>query len=71
MTGVGAFKCPTCGKRRYLTRKEARQASRRWHRGDRLSPYRCGQFWHLGHLPKDIKQLGIDRSVLNPRKARP
>lgn len=65
------YACPTCGKRRYLTRKQARQFARKLHPGERLSPYKCGDYWHLGHLPKDITQLGIDRSVLKPRKARP
>lgn len=67
---VGAFSCPTCKKRRYFTRKEARQAARRYHPGEHMSPYRCGNYWHIGHLPDDIKRLGIDRSVLKPRKAR-
>lgn len=65
-----AYACPDCGKRRYQTRKQAKLWARRLHPGDRLSPYKCGDYWHLGHLPNDIRTLGIDRSVLKPRKDR-
>ena len=73
MTGYrdpGILRCPTCGKWCYLTRKTARQAARRKHPGHHLSAYRCGKFWHLGHLPDDITRGEVDRSVLKPRKAR-
>lgn len=62
--------CPTCGKRRYLTRKTARQYARRNHPGDHLSAYKCGDFWHLGHLPDDVTKLGIARSAIRHKKRR-
>lgn len=63
--------CPACGKRRYPTRKEARKWAKRLHPGKHMSPYRCGEFWHLGHLPADITKLGIDRSVLRTKRSQP
>jgi hypothetical protein len=51
--------CPDCGKRCYASRKQARAAERdlrgRGHYLDRLSPYRCGDWWHLGHLPRSVR----------------
>lgn len=61
--------CPTCGKRRYQTRKQARQAAKHNHPGDHQTAYKCGNYWHHGHLPADILDGTVDRSVLKPRKA--
>jgi hypothetical protein len=36
--------CPDCGKVRYLTRADAKQALKRQSRRNRI--YRCGDFWH-------------------------
>lgn len=36
--------CPTCGKVRYLSRKEARSAAIR--QGKRMRTYPCGEYWH-------------------------
>ena len=56
LTGGGA-RCPDCGKVRYLTRAAAkRQAKRIQGREGRVNAYLCGDFWHLGHLPKDVIQ---------------
>lgn len=41
--------CPTCGKRRYPTRRDARRAARLAHPGEHMRAYPCGSFWHLGH----------------------
>lgn len=42
--------CPTCGKRRYITKADAKRAIRRFEgREGRLNAYRCGDAWHLGH----------------------
>jgi len=38
--------CPECGKRRYLTRKNARKAASQLG-GGKGHVYRCGGFWHL------------------------
>jgi hypothetical protein len=39
--------CPVCGKVRYLSRREAREAAARAHPGQRMRAYRCGGYWHL------------------------
>jgi hypothetical protein len=59
--------CPTCGKVRYLTKATAKKHARR-HVGrgitTGLSAYRCGAFWHLGHLPTAVKTGDLDRHDL-------
>lgn len=49
---MGLSTCPDCGKRRYGSRKDAKRAARARHPGDHLAEYRCGGFWHVGHLPQ-------------------
>lgn len=56
MSGADGFvgatvRCPDCGKCRYPTRADAKRVAKRRHPGEHLAPYRCGAFWHLGHLP--------------------
>jgi hypothetical protein len=46
--------CPTCGKRRYASRLLARAAGRVIDRT--MSAYRCGDYWHLGHLPSAVRR---------------
>lgn len=61
----GATQCPTCGKLRYLTRAHAKRAIRQHqHREGRLSAYRCGEFWHIGHLPRAIARGQASRDDL-------
>lgn len=46
-----------CGKRSYLTRREARQAYHRVHPSERrMNAYLCpvGGLWHIGHLPGSV-----------------
>lgn len=67
----GGDRCPDCGKLRYLTRAEAKRIARRVpkdHRG-RLSVYRCGDFWHLGHLPKGVIAGAFTRGDLAESRA--
>lgn len=48
--------CPEgCGKRAYRNRREAKRAARRYHPGDHLSAYPCGQLWHYGHLQNVVR----------------
>lgn len=47
--------CPECGKHRYLTRKAARAARKR-HKKETLSVYLCGDYWHYGHTPWQIRR---------------
>jgi hypothetical protein len=46
--------CPVCGKHCYETKRDAKRAARRLHPGSRLNPYRCGRWWHIGHLPAPV-----------------
>lgn len=62
----GGDRCPTCGKVRYLTRDAAKKVARRFrHRKGRLNAYQCGNFWHLGHLPKDVTAGRMSRADLD------
>lgn len=56
-------RCPTCGKRRYVDKRDAKIAARGFDRT--LRPYRCGEFWHLGHQPPGVREGVVDRRVLN------
>ncbi|VXB82499.1 hypothetical protein [Aeromicrobium sp. 9AM] len=61
--------CPTCGKHCYLTKQDAKAIRRRMPHDEHLSVYRCGQYWHLGNLPKPVISGRIDRSkILPPRR---
>jgi len=53
--------CSTCGKVRYLSRKDAKAAHRRLHPGTPLHVYRCGDAYHLGHLPFVVERGQVDR----------
>lgn len=55
-------RCEECGKIRYLSKNAAKRAAKRM-RGRRgaLNAYRCGEFWHLGHLPEAVKRGAIPR----------
>lgn len=64
----GAGQCPTCGKVRYLTKAAAKRAiARHEHRDGRLNAYRCGEFWHIGHLPRAIARGLATRDDLGGR----
>lgn len=55
--------CSTCGKLCFVSRKIAKNAAKRHHPEERLSVYRCGRYWHYGHLDypvaRGIKQRGF------------
>jgi hypothetical protein len=69
VTATAAGRCPTCGKVRYLTRRGARKVARR--RSMRtVSAYRCGDFWHLGHLPDRVRTGQDSRDQLTPAHPR-
>jgi hypothetical protein len=46
--------CPACGKRCYVSRRHARAAARVI--DPAMSAYRCGGYWHLGHLPEAVRR---------------
>lgn len=47
---------PSCGKVRYGNRRDAKRAAKKFHPGDHLSAYECGDYWHFGHPPRRIIQ---------------
>jgi len=53
--------CGTCGKRAYLTRKAARNARRQLPNRGGTSVYPCGGYWHIGHLPRSVRQGRANR----------
>lgn len=54
----------TCGKRNFFTKAEAKRAARAFEsRNGKLRPYRCGEAWHLGHLPARIVQGEVGRGI--------
>lgn len=64
-----ASECPTCGKHRYYTKADAKHAIRAMKgRVGRLNAYRCGDYWHVGHLPADVVTGVIARTDLKPRR---
>lgn len=65
----GGARCPDCGKLRYLTRKGAKKAARMMGAVS-MSPYRCGDFWHNGHLPGAVKTGRLTRDDLGPTRPR-
>lgn len=48
--------CPleTCGKVRFLSRKDAKIAAKRLFPGDHLNAYECDGWWHFGHKPERV-----------------
>lgn len=43
-------KCATCGKLSFLTRKAAKRWARRHRPGEHFNEYKCGDYWHYGHV---------------------
>lgn len=63
--------CPDCGKRSFTTRKAAKKAARRIGDGDHMSAYRCGGYWHIGHLPTAIIRGHLTRTNATRKDTRP
>ena len=57
--------CPDCGKRTYITRRDAKRACRNYLPGDHVNAYpSCdGNGWHAGHLPARVLSGHVDRST--------
>jgi hypothetical protein len=55
--------CATCGKASFPSRKLAKQQARRVHPGEKMSEYRCGDWWHYGHLAPAIIAGAGDRHL--------
>lgn len=69
-------RCP-CGKVRFLTKAAAKKALRRMTgRDGRMHAYRCtregfADFWHLGHVPSDLKHGDATRADVEARRFTP
>lgn len=60
-----AGRCGQHGKVNFTSRRAAMKTAKRWRNElGRMSAFRCGQFWHLGHLPQKVKQGEIGRDEL-------
>ena len=59
--------CPDCGKRTYLSRKDARRAMKRWGDTAGYNVYRCGDGWHFGHKPTALRRGLTTRERLRVR----
>lgn len=67
-----AATCPTCGKRCYPNKRQAKTVRKQMPRNTHLNVYRCGEYWHIGTLPKPVIAGTIDRSkILPPRRRTP
>jgi hypothetical protein len=64
--------CPDCGKQRYETKRDAKAHSRRikGRRSGRLHPYKCGGYWHFGHMPARVTAGDKTRNQIQPRRNR-
>ena len=56
--------CPSCGKLRFITRKNCRAWSRKAHPGEAMQVYECEGYYHYGHSPYIVMRGVIARSEL-------
>ena len=54
-------KCATCGKQCFITRKAAKAFMNRKFPNEKMTTYRCGDYFHFGHTPYGIKRGIQDR----------
>lgn len=66
--GNGVGTCPRCGKKRFMTRREAKVAIRRWFPGEanHYGAYECDGYWHVGHVGATIKRGLMSRDERYP-----
>jgi hypothetical protein len=66
-------RCP-CGKVRFLSKADAKKTITRMKgRSGRMHAYRCtdplgGEFWHVGHVPVDLKRGWVSRDDVEARR---
>lgn len=60
--------CVVCGKRSYASKQAAKRAMKRLYPEDRQSVYRCGDFYHFGHLPGVVRAGREARAVVRERR---
>lgn len=67
-TVTASGRCP-CGKVRLLTKRDAKKVLRRMNgRKGRMHAYECRGFWHVGHVPNDLKKGDASRADLEARR---
>lgn len=59
--------CVHCGKACYPSRKQARARMHVLFPGEHVSAYRCGDYWHAGHMPAWVLTGERDRAVQHNR----
>jgi hypothetical protein len=59
--------CPSCGKQQFPTKAVAKARIRQWRgkRSGRLYAYRCGNYWHIGHMPAAVKFGAVERDAFD------
>ena len=61
-------RCP-CGKVRLLTKADAKKVLRRMKgRKGRMHAYECMGFYHVGHVPSDLKKGAASRDDIEARR---
>jgi hypothetical protein len=48
--------CHDCGKRCFLSRKATKGYIRRFFPGHSFTVYRCGEYWHFGHVSYEVSR---------------
>lgn len=68
-TVLAGARC-SCGKVRYLDKADAKKTITRMKgRTGRMHTYRCdGDFWHIGHVPSDLKHGDATRADVEARR---
>jgi hypothetical protein len=54
--------CPDCGKRRYRSKRAAREFARVTFPGARMRTYECGDFWHVTSQDAEEAEFWRDRT---------
>lgn len=65
----GGETCAATGKKRWLSRRDARTVAKRVNPGEHMSAFRCASCgdWHLGHIPTDIVRGAYGRDEIRAR----
>lgn len=59
--------CDDCGKRCFETKSDAKRVVRRLRDRGRMHAYRCGLYWHIGHLPARVVAGDKPRAEIKPK----
>lgn len=60
-TGIALGTCGLCGKYAYETRAKVKSRAR-LQAGQKLNIYRCGDYWHMGHLPQSVRNGALSKT---------